>query len=290
MDATLPKAGALLEFQGFVGDCGETAELVILHIYKDVSLDAAHLNALVREEIAAHEAGAQGQETLAAIGRNLTLQKLAFEQYGYAEPFNTDWRQMLRDHAGHNGIVLQFARAGMLPGDESGVKYHFVTVVGQKGGAYLVADGDNVAARKSLLVTYTEAQLASAAPCGLILITTPLALPAPVPAPAPSPAPSQHMLSIAQASAYFIQIDASHWKCKMNGHMLRAGILNAYCTWPAQGSEFGLTALGLPLGDEYQVKPGIAAQRFERGLVVYDPSRIYDNPPGSSGSCYLGHV
>jgi|GEM_PF-5871194 len=284
-DILLPKAAALLEFQGYTGDCGETAELVFLHIFKSVPLDKDHLNALVREEIAAHNAGPSGSETLAAIGRNLKNQGLAFEQYGYQEPFNTNWRAMLRDHAGYNGIILQIARGGNLPGDEPGVHYHFIAVVGQKAGSYIVADGDSVAARRHQLVTYSEQQLASAAPCGLILITTPVPVENP-------PMPNTSGLDINQAQAYFIQIDASHWKCKQNGHIVRDGILDFYRTLPAVGSLNGLTALGLPLEDEHPVpnKSGVAEQRFERGLIVYDPRRNFDRPPGAAGACYLGHI
>jgi hypothetical protein len=292
MDAILPNAGAISEFQGFTGGCGETAELVFLHIYKGVPLDAANLNALVREQIKQGEAGSKGEETLAAIARDLTEKGLAYERYGYAEPFNYDWRKTLQEHAGSNGIILQLARAGNLPGDEKGVKYHFIAIVGQKGGSYITADGDNVAARKNQLVTYSEPAIASAAPCGLILITTPVPQPPkPAPAPAPKPGPSK-MLDISQASQYFIQLDASHWKCKMNGYVVRDGMLSAYRNWQAAGSLNGLTEWGLPLGNEQPVpgKPNVAVQRFERCRAVYDPNRTYDNPPGASGAVYLGHV
>lgn len=103
-----------------------------------------------------------------------------------------------------------------------------------------------------------------------------------------------HMsISIGDVSAFYTEIDPQHWVSKTGNYPVQMGILAAYQSWPSNGSLAGLTALGLPLGGpQYQDQtkyPGVALQVFERGALVYDPNRVYDNPPGAVGPVYLAH-
>lgn len=177
----LPHSAALSEFQGYTGDCGEDAELAALHVLRpdQFPLDAAHLNAIVQRMIHAGKAGSKGEEPLSSIAWDLTFLGIKYDYYPYAEPFGVDWRNLLRANAGERPIIVQLARAGQLPGDEPGVQYHFVTILGTDGGVYLVADGDNPDSKKGLLSRYTEANLAAAQICGLIITEAPPGVPMP---------------------------------------------------------------------------------------------------------------
>ncbi|HEY7984331.1 MAG TPA: hypothetical protein VID73_09190 [Ktedonobacterales bacterium] len=98
------------------------------------------------------------------------------------------------------------------------------------------------------------------------------------------------MLQITDVAAFFTAQDDTHWTCRQNGHTLALGMLAAWRAWPAAGGLGGLTALGLPLGNEEYPLAGASLQRFERGVLVWDPDRKLDSPPGASGPVYLAHL
>jgi hypothetical protein len=80
------------------------------------------------------------------------------------------------------------------------------------------------------------------------------------------------------------------WKCKDNGFFIGHAILAFYQQFG--GTDLcGLTFLGLPTSNETAVPghPGVVYQRFERAVVIYDPTHVLDNPPGA-GSVYLAHI
>jgi len=96
-------------------------------------------------------------------------------------------------------------------------------------------------------------------------------------------------LTSALAASYF-EGSASIWKCKINGHLVGHAILDFYRKFGGDAA-CGLTYLGLPITDEQSVVgyPTCTYQRFERGVLVYDPGHVYDKPP-LSGSVYLAHL
>jgi hypothetical protein len=98
------------------------------------------------------------------------------------------------------------------------------------------------------------------------------------------------MLQITDVATFFTAQDDTHWTCRQTGHTLVLGLLAAWRAWPATGGLAGLTALGLPLGNEEYPLPGVSLQRFERGVLVWDPDRKLDSPPGASGPVYLAHL
>ena len=99
----------------------------------------------------------------------------------------------------------------------------------------------------------------------------------------------QSMLTIQQASNYFTAIDDQHWRCRQTDFIVQLGILEFYRTIGVFQYN-GLSLLGLPKSTEVTLKPGVALQRYERGVVVYDPQRQFDTPPGVIGPCYLVHI
>lgn len=88
---------------------------------------------------------------------------------------------------------------------------------------------------------------------------------------------------------YFIEQASDIWSCKQNNLVIGHAILDFYKAYGGNGL-CGLTYLGLPLTNETSLPAGGVSQKFERGIVAYDPDRKTDNPPGSSGFCYLMHV
>jgi hypothetical protein len=89
---------------------------------------------------------------------------------------------------------------------------------------------------------------------------------------------------------YFEDAGDGRWRCKHNGLVIFGGILKFYRSF-GNADLNGLTYLGLPETNEiYPAQyPGVAIQRFERGVLVYDPQHKVDNPPGSSET-YLMHL
>lgn len=80
------------------------------------------------------------------------------------------------------------------------------------------------------------------------------------------------------------------WKCTNNGFFVGYAILDFYQKFGADAL-CGLTFLGLPQSNETPVQghAGVVYQRFERGVVIYDPQHVIDNPPGS-GDVYCMHI
>ncbi|GHO44400.1 peptidoglycan recognition family protein [Ktedonospora formicarum] len=106
----------------------------------------------------------------------------------------------------------------------------------------------------------------------------------------PPPSGAGISLSDALVARYFEQASNGRWRCKTNGFYLMASILNFYCQFGGSAKN-GLTYLGLPLMNEFYPNPGSqwSYQRFERGILAYDPTHHFDRPPGG-GSVYLMHI
>lgn len=171
---------AINEFQGYRGDCGEYAMLAALHALdpEHYNLDATTLDATTRVAIQHYGAGATGAEPLSAIEQELVNWYGAkVQMYPYAEPFTTDWQAILNAHGGVHPVIIECANAGRLPGDESGVHYHFICQLNR--GQF--ADGDNAHLG---LQSYTDEMLTIAGVCGLIVV---LETHAQEVAPAPAP-------------------------------------------------------------------------------------------------------
>lgn len=191
-------SAAMSEFAaGYHGDCGQTALLAAMHVLLGTPLDAAQLKALVVADIAAHRAEASGAERLSSITAVLQARGMVAGIQQYREPFEYDWLTLLRNDAGTLPIILQLANGQALPGDEKGLEYHFICVLGIQPAGYLCADGDNPACRSGALVNYDRVQLANAQPCGLIVCQAP---PAPAAPPPAAPDPNETGQQLAQAN------------------------------------------------------------------------------------------
>jgi hypothetical protein len=80
------------------------------------------------------------------------------------------------------------------------------------------------------------------------------------------------------------------WHCKQTGFLIGNSILSFYQQFGGNAL-CGLTYLGLPLSNEIGVSghPGVVYQRFERGVLAYDPQHVIDSPPGA-GEVYCMHI
>lgn len=76
------------------------------------------------------------------------------------------------------------------------------------------------------------------------------------------------------------------WKSKLTGFFIHGAILAFYCKF---GNELlnGLTWLGHPTGDEIQVKEYLVVQRFQNGVVCWNPNRVLAGAPEGVGNVYL---
>ena len=187
-------SGALSEFvSGYHGDCGECAELCMLHTLNPAKypLDAAALSAITQRDITRGWASANGAEPLSSIAHDLGVLDEPFTNYGYSEPPLFDWKAALASHGGVRPLVFEVALAENLPGDEAGVHYHFIACLGWDVDAEVgvFADGDNDVVRAGRigapgLVRYSVAELEAARVCGLLICE---AVPAAPPPPPPPP-------------------------------------------------------------------------------------------------------
>lgn len=102
----------------------------------------------------------------------------------------------------------------------------------------------------------------------------------------------ESMLSIKQAEDYFKEIEVDRrWRCKANNIDVAYAILNYYRTCTQIGLN-GLSQFGLPLSGEEGVVgyKDVVMQRFERGVICYDPNKENDSVPGLTGPCYPMHI
>lgn len=100
------------------------------------------------------------------------------------------------------------------------------------------------------------------------------------------------MLSIQQAAEFYKEVEANQrWHCIQTDIDIAYAILNYYRTCTQVGLN-GLSQYGLPLSNEETVEgyEGIVLQRFERGVICYDPNRENDSVPGLTGTCYPMHI
>jgi hypothetical protein len=174
----LPNALHFTEFQGgYHGTCGETAlatALVCSTPPLESTADAINLMlAMTREMIGLGWASANGSTTTQRLHDEAVRRGFHPDESSridYSEPLDPiKLHTLLLAVAGVRPILLEIARAGNLPGDEAGVQYHFICIVGITDAGYICNDGDNTAINQHL-VTYSWSELENARPCGVLVI------------------------------------------------------------------------------------------------------------------------
>lgn len=175
----LPNALHFSEFQGgYHGTCGETAlatALVCSTPQIEATPDAiALLLSLTKEMIALGWASSSGSTTTQhlfdeAKRRGFTPDLASFIAFRQPLPDSAAFHSLLLSTAGIKPIIIEIAQGGNLPGDETGLQYHFICIVGITDAGYICNDGDNPNSPNHL-VTYSWAQLESAVPCGVLVV------------------------------------------------------------------------------------------------------------------------
>lgn len=169
----------------FRGSCGQTALAVCMAAargdpatFEGVGELMIHLT---RAMIAAGIAAPNGASRLTALGAQARAEGCTVAlELPYQEPLLAEWRQLLRDNAGLRPIVLQVAHGAALHDaetgahDDEGLRYHALAVVGiddtaREGLTYIAVDSDNPEVTRRFQ-RYTEATLAEAVPCGLLML------------------------------------------------------------------------------------------------------------------------
>jgi len=101
----------------------------------------------------------------------------------------------------------------------------------------------------------------------------------------------QYSTSSADFGAWFAALDADHWQCKQNGHIVQYGIKAFFSQLSMDGQSLPL--VGLPLTNEIYLPAGngkqVVLQIFERAAVLYDPAHAKDTQPGT-GAFSLCHI
>lgn len=91
-------------------------------------------------------------------------------------------------------------------------------------------------------------------------------------------------LSDSVMSMFFEDAGNGKWRVKGTNVFLWGDIRNFYCKYG------GVAVFGLPLNSERtDIVPGRPVVVCERGVIIFDPGREYDNPP-VEGTCYLIHI
>lgn len=317
------------------GACGVNTAYHVYCVYTRTTPTEAGFQAFLRAMRAAGYCDLTGVTTMAKMVAYLATKKvpLVASQPWTGADQSAHVQHLLDLYAGKFPIMYQTSVGQKLWNEltNSGerarnLQRHFILIVGQHQGGYSphakrtlpagywVMDGDAFAVSwggVGPLVFYPVATLAATHPIAAAVVAQPPVV-APKPQPAtPKPAPvvatetaaEAHLLSLATVAHYFETVPdpantgAPAWKCKTNGYVVRAGLLDGYTTEPSRTGLAGLEVLGLPLENERpladahgHVLPNTAGQRFERGILVWDPNHTFDRPPGVTSPYYHAHV
>lgn len=159
--------------KSYNGDCGEFAEDAAIHIVAGIPFSPDEMHVIVQRDIAHGWTSENGGEPLLSIAKDLDDLHLLYTLYNYPGPSN--WLEIVRSEAGYQPIILETSNGQALAGDEPGLKFHFICIVGINDlGNFLCIDGDNVKRDEAkVLAEYTPTMLEASAPCGLIVVKYP---------------------------------------------------------------------------------------------------------------------
>jgi hypothetical protein len=198
------------------GTCTQTALACCVAAVDGTVPTTAQMVGYVRDMARRGWCAANGAATLASVAHyaRFVLGKQIAVEWDYQEPLSEDWLGLLRKNAGVQPILMQVAHGANLIDAEThvrpeaaarGLRYHAICVVGRQTSGYLVVDGDNPQVTSRFQV-YDRATLASAVPCGLLMLAMPAVAP---PKPAPPPVVQTPPDAAACYRAALVQIAAA---------------------------------------------------------------------------------
>ena len=283
---------ALAEDDGHGDTCGPIIMLDYLHLLNGQVLDYAATDALRSRLIADKLMGTSGGMTLGEI---VTAMQRYFgvPTIKYV-PWNDNSATVLAQLHGdliaaleaHQLVALETHNAAALPGNQPGVQNHFILAGGiDSAKGFLICNGD--------LLSVLAAGRSNPAQQP-VWVSWDSLVAAQISSYAIWPAVEAPMLTIGQVNGYFKANADGSWQ--HGAHVLRGGILDFYRSFP-WGNLNGFSAFGLLKTSESAIgKPAAGKtaqpvfQIFERGVLVYDPDRVIDNPPGAVGPIYPWHI
>lgn len=146
-----------------------------------------------------HGAGDNGAATVVSMAYELRQKGATTStEWDYAgDVMPHDWISLLRAQAGAKPILLQLANAQGLwdvtgHGEDAGVHYHAIAILGIANEGYVVGDPNNPTVESTFDI-YSYGALLAASPCGLIMLDVKTA---PKPPPPPAPAPDAAQIKI----------------------------------------------------------------------------------------------
>lgn len=169
-DVLIPGAQALSEWFSPVGGliigCGEASALVVSHILKGEPLSAQELTDTIKAAIAAGQTvGSNHAQTAANVQWDLQRSGISstavYDQGSIVDELKRD--------AGIRPLILGVSNGAALPGETSGLRGHYVTLVGRGGdGTFLLADPNSEAATHGGFTRATLQQILASQPFAAI--------------------------------------------------------------------------------------------------------------------------
>lgn len=147
-----PHGAEITEFAGHTDDCGPCANEVALATVQRRSPSTAQMNAIRARDLAAGIFRSGGGQTVYELVADVhrfepgVTVKLTPAQVDFDTPHYDTLHQALKDAMNRqNSSVINVGNAAALPGNESGVAWHFVTCVGVDDTlGYLICNGDEI--------------------------------------------------------------------------------------------------------------------------------------------------
>jgi hypothetical protein len=162
-DTLVPGVAPIHEFFGFLADCGQAASEVIYSWGTGQPVSGDHINAVVR---AMQQKGLAGGGGLSSLSGNSA--QLASE--GIPNAVTSDWISAITGNAGSKPVELFVTNARALPGDETNLHNHFLTIVGRTAsGDFIASDPDSTQAKNGQFSVFSATQLQAANPQGAIV-------------------------------------------------------------------------------------------------------------------------
>ena len=151
-------------FRGLIIGCGEASALVIAHIMKGTPISPGQLTNLINSAANANQLSGAG---FGQTAQNVQWDLAQFGIQSKVQSFSSNILDTLLQ--GGTPVEIGISNGSRLTGEPSGLRGHFVTVVGKNAQGYVVADPNTAASKSGGFVTDTLQQLQNANPFAMIV-------------------------------------------------------------------------------------------------------------------------
>ena len=157
-------------FKGAIIGCGEASALVIAHLLKGQKIDPQEVTNLIQSAANAGQlSGAGGGQTPGNIQWDLSHYGIQSTIHGWTG--DTTQMANLIDASLKAGtpVELGVSNGNMLTGEPSGLRGHYITIVGEAAGKFLVADPNTAESKSGKFVSDSWQQILDANPFAVIV-------------------------------------------------------------------------------------------------------------------------